>query len=249
MIFHKFLLCTAVIACLIIRVHAMPPMLVEDPNDLDWTGSSPGDPLDPGFVGETMDMPLDMDLVNEAKDAGIIKESNPLYKTAGKSSSTYLGSTPPAGAESYDSALADTSSQNANVTGPWSLDLIALDQIMRHLSIALVQNNDAVIGYGVMSEGNDTAGDERIVASGAEAGGRLNLNVMPIGSMDLYKLDLSLDLHTTGTYSAYSAGGDTWSGDVAGTAPLGILTPGAKAMDVQKGEWSQSGPATKAAAV
>lgn len=136
-----------------------------------------------------------------------------------------------AGAESYDPDITDASyqsEQNVNVTGPWSLDLIALDQIMRHLDIALVQNKDAIIGYGVMAEGNDT---QRVIASGSQTGGRLSLNVMPIGSMDLYKLDLSFDLHTTGTYAAYSASGATWSGDIAGTAPLGVLISESKAID------------------
>ncbi len=219
-------------------------------NDLDWAGSSPGDPLDPSFVGETMDMPMDMELINEAKAAGIIKESNPLYKSVSSPSATYLGSTPPAGAgaESYEPTMADTSdqvAQNVNVTGPWSLDLIALDQILRHLDIALVQNKDAIIGHGVLTGGNDS---QRVIASGFQTGDRLSLTVMPINNLDLYKLDLSLDLHTTGTYTAYSSSGATWSGDIAGTAPVGILVPVPKAMGAQKSAEPKSNTAKKAAA-
>jgi hypothetical protein len=48
---------------------------------------------------------------------------------------------------------------------------------------------------------------------------------MSLGSLELYKLDLSLDSNTTGNYTAYSAGGATWSGKVSGIAPLDISNP------------------------
>jgi len=216
-----FLLYITAIIVIIIQAHAMPSVLV-DSNDLDWVGNSPGDPLDPSFVGESMSMPLDADLIIKARKAGIITESNPLYKIVRElSPSEYVSlGTPQAGAE-YAEPFVDDSSDNAspdaNVTGPWSLDL--KDQIHRHLDLALVQNNGAIMGYGVLESGNDT---QRVAASGSQAGGRLSLTVMPIGKLDLYKLDLSPDSHTTGTYTAYSADGKTWSGDIAGTASLGV---------------------------
>ncbi|MFB3764811.1 MAG: hypothetical protein ACE14P_06125 [Methanotrichaceae archaeon] len=203
-------------------------MLV-DSNDFDWAGSEPGDPLDPSFVGETMDMPLDLELILQAKAAGIIKESNP--------SATYLGNTPPEDTSdgtvsdrSYTMDMPGEAIQDVNVTGPWSLDLIALDQIMKHLNLALVQNRDAIIGYGTLNADNET---HKIIVSGLQEGGRLELAVMPVDSQDLYKLDLSLDVHTTGTYMAYSANGAAWSGDVAGSAPPGILISSPETADAQ----------------
>lgn len=201
----KLLLCIIAIFYLAVQAHALPPMLV-DSNDLDWVGESVGDPLDPGFVGETMSMPLDPDLIQKAEKAGIIKDTESLYNPT-------IGSTPTQSAQ-YD--------QDINITGPWSLDLIALDQILRHMDLAIVQNKDAVMGYGALVSGNDT---QRAIVSGSKTGDRLSLSVMLIDSLDLYRLDLSLDFHTTGTYIAYSTGGRMWSGDITGTAPLGILMP------------------------
>jgi hypothetical protein len=130
------------------------------------------------------------------------------------------------GAEYGESGINDMTAQvgqNANVTGAWSLDLISLDEILRHLDIALVQNNDVVMGQGAMIGGNETS---KVTASGLKAGNRLSLTIMPVDNLLLFKLDLSLDLHTTGTYTAYSEDGDIWSGDVAGTAPMGVLNAG-----------------------
>ena len=196
-------------------------MLV-DSNDLDWVGESAGDPLDPSFVGETMSMPLDPELIQKARAAGIIKDANPPYRSTSGSGTTYLG-TPFAGTELDETGMMEApvqAGQNVNVTGAWSLDLIALDQILRHMDIALVQNKDVVMGYGAVIGGDDT---QRVTASGSKTGNRLSLTVMPIDELYLYKLDLSFDLHTTGTYTAYSADGSIWSGDIEGTAPMGIL--------------------------
>jgi len=107
--------------------------------------------------------------------------------------------------------------ENANVTGAWSLDLSG--EIARHFDLSLTQNKDAIMGYGAISGGNGT---QQVTASGSLSIGKIMLTVMPIDSLDLYKLDLSLDSQTSGTYTAYSASGDTWSGDVTGTAPSGI---------------------------
>ncbi len=196
-------------------------MLV-DSNDLDWVGESAGDPLDPSFVGETMSMPLDPELVQKAREAGIIKDTNPPYGSTSGSEATYLG-TPFAGTEFDKTGMIEApaqAGQDVNVTGPWSLDLIALDQVLKHMDLVLVQNKGVVMGYGAVIGGDDT---QKVTASGSKAGNRLSLTVMPIDKLYLYKLDLSFDLHTTGTYTAYSADGSIWSGDITGTAPMGIL--------------------------
>src|SRR5512138_3690877 len=153
MMYYKLLLCMALITCFVAQVQALPPMLV-DSNDLDWVGESAGDPLDPGFVGETMSMPLDPELIQKARDAGIIKDANadPQYGSASGSGVTHLG-TPFASMEPDGTGMGEASAQagqNVNVTGPWSLDLIALDQILRHMDLVLVQNKDVVMGYGAV---------------------------------------------------------------------------------------------------
>ncbi len=203
--------------------HAMPPMLV-DSNDLDWAGNSPGDPLDPGFVGETMSMPLDPELVQKARDAGIIKDSRSPYMSESglEGGITNLGTPFPGGEYSGVAATSQDSSAglNTDVTGNWSLDLISLDQVLRHMDLALIQNSDVIMGYGTMADDKES---QRVAANGYFSGSRLLLTVMPVENLYLYKLDLSLDIQTKGTYAAYSADGKAWSGDIAGDSPPGIL--------------------------
>jgi hypothetical protein len=183
---------------------------------------------------------MDPDIIQKAKKAGIIKDSNSPYGygyassgfagsgSAGSSGALHLGA-PFADTASSDTGIIEApakTGQNINATGAWSLDLIALDQILRHMDLALVQNKDVVMGYGAMSGGSDT---QKVTASGSNAGGRLSLTVIPVDNLYLYKLDLSFDLHTTGTYTAYSTDGSIWSGDIAGTAPVGIIAQAASA--------------------
>ncbi len=211
--YDKLPLIITAIAYILVQAHAQ-----------DWGGAS--DPLSPNFVGETMSTGMDLELVQQAKDAGIIKENNPMYNSVSSPKVTYLG-TPPAGAEMDVSSdispainLAEPGNaiENANVTGAWSLELTG--EITRHIDLSLKQNKDTVMGYGAMTGGNGT---QRITASGSLAAGRIALTVMPVNSLDLYKLDLSIDSNTAGSYTAYSANGDTWSGDVTGAAPAGIF--------------------------
>lgn len=210
--YDKLPLIITAIAYIFIQAHAQD----------DWGA---GDPLSPSFVGETMSTGMDLQLVQQAKDAGIIKPSNPMYNSVSSPTATYLG-TPPAGAEmdvqpdvqpTANTADVEADPEGANVTGAWSLDMSG--DITKHIDLSLTQNKDAVMGYGAMMGGNGT---QRVTASGSLTGGRIALTIMPINSIDLYKLDLSLDPHTSGTYTAYSASGDTSSGDVTGTAPSGI---------------------------
>jgi hypothetical protein len=185
------------------------------------------DPLDPGFVGESMSTGMDLGLVQQAKDAGIIGDSNPLQKEAGGPVSIQLG-TPTFGQEAKDPRTTvgesaqgnDLQAENINVTGTWSFDL--LGGITRHIDLSMIQNRDAVMGNGAMTGDNGT---KRVTASGMLTSNRLSLTVMPINSLDLYKLDLSLDPKTSGTYTFYPASGATRSGDVSGTAPIDTSVP------------------------
>jgi hypothetical protein len=117
----------------------------------------------------------------------------------------------------------EQSPQSVNVTGPWSLDLKG--QIKRHLDLALIQNKGVILGHGVIDGPN---GKQRVTASGSLTGGQSKSAAMLIDGLDLYKLNLSFNSNTAGTYTAYSANGATWSGDVSGSAPLGISNPAPK---------------------
>ncbi len=106
-----------------------------------------------------------------------------------------------------------------NVTGTWSLDL--QDKTLKHLSLDLIQSKEAIMGSGSGTMESDD-GTQKATVSGSLDGKRLSLAMMPMGSLDLYKLDLSLDIETPGRYTAYSSTGVSWSGEVSGTAPRGI---------------------------
>jgi hypothetical protein len=215
--YDKLLLCITAIALLAAEIAA-------------------ADPLDPSFVGESMSTGMDLGLVQQARDAGIITQSNPLYGEAGGPAPTVLG-TPAAGVETGDPSQnvmaeqtaqnTETQMQNINATGAWSLDLKG--DVVRHIDLRLIQNKDAIMGNGAMTGENGT---ESVTASGLLSSNRLSLTVMPINSLDLYKLDLSLDPDTKGSYTFYSAGGDTQSGDVSGTASIDTSVPIYQAADV-----------------
>ena len=233
---HELLLYITVLAFLIASAQARPAMLVDSYNG-DSFDDSVGDPLDPSILGESMSMPQPLWTIQAAKDAGIVKDSKALYAYddglggyAGSSNKDSMNTVPGTAPEPIPSAMnpLEQSQENANVTGPWSLDL--KDQVPRHLDLALVQNKEVVLGCGAIDGPNGT---QRVTASGSVIGGRLSLAAMPIGSLDLYKLDLSLDSNTTGTYAAYSAGGARWSGEVSGIAPLGISNPAPKVQETK----------------
>jgi hypothetical protein len=226
--FHKLLICIISIAFLAALAQARPAMLVNS-YSVDSFDDSAGDPLDPGILGESMSMPLPIEMIHAAINAGIVKDSKVLYAYddglggyAGSNNkdSTYKDSITAPVPTSPVMDPPEQSVQNANVTGPWSLNL--KDRIQRHLDLFLVQNKEAILGHGVLDGPNGT---QRVTASGSLIGNRLGLTVMLVDSLDLYKLNLSLDSNNTGTYNAYSASGSTWSGIVSGSAPSGISNP------------------------
>jgi hypothetical protein len=208
--YDKLLLCITAIAILAAEIAA-------------------ADPLDPSFVGESMSTGMDLGLVQQARDAGIITQSNSLYGEAGGPAPIQLG-TPAAGVETGDHSSTvmaeqmaqntETQTQNINATGAWSLDLKG--DVVRHIDLRLMQNKDAIMGNGAMTGENGT---KSVTVSGLLSSNRLSLTVMPINSLDLYKLDLSLDSNTKGTYTFYSVGGATQSGDVSGTASIDASVP------------------------
>lgn len=160
-----------------------------------------GDPLDPGQMGESMSMPLSPELIQAAVRAGVITDSNSLARADSLQPSFS------AGAKEESDAV--NSIDNVNVTGIWSLDLRGPpDEQMR---LNLVQSGGVIMGRGVLIRGNET---ENATVSGSVSGDLLSLIVMPVGVLDLYKLNLSLSTLTAGTYTAYMRDGSSRSGKV-----------------------------------
>jgi hypothetical protein len=225
---HKLLLYITAIAFLTSLAQARPAMLVNSYSVASFDDST-GDPLDPGILGESMSMPLPIEMIHAAINAGIAKDSKALYAyddglggyaISNNKDSAYKDSitAPVPTSDAMDPPR--QSVQNANVTGPWSFYL--KDRFQRHLDLALVQNKEAILGHGIIEGPNGT---QRVTASGSHIGERLDLTLMLVDSLDLYRLNLSFDSNTTGTYTAYSASGDTWSGYISGSSPSGISNP------------------------
>lgn len=241
---HRLLICVMSVAVLTALAQARPATLVNS-YGIDSFDDSMGDPLDAGILGESMSMPLPIEMIHAAINAGIVKDSRALYAYddglggyAGSNSegSTYKESITESVPTSDSMAPPEQSVQNANVTGPWSLNL--KDLFQRHLDLALVQNRETILGHGIIDGPNGT---QRVIASGSLIGDRLGLTVMLVDSLDLYKLNLSFDPNTAGTYTAYSASGSTWSGSVSGSAPPENSNPAPHISEKQKDPINKAG--------
>ena len=211
MTFHKLLLCITVIAYFLVQAYALPSMFTEV-ESLGFAGDSVGDPLDPNQLGESMSMPLPPELIQEARNAGAITKSNRLNKSYSKQPAFSVALQP--------EAYADNSMDNVNVTGAWSFDLKGKDP--EQMKLYLVQNEDVVTGHGVINRENGT---EKATANGSISGEKMNLTVMPLGSLNLYKLNLSLSSLAAGTYTVYLANGGSRSGKVTFAVSSNIFMP------------------------
>ena len=201
LIYHKVLLCITIIISFLVLPDVLPSRFPEIASAGPLWEDFLGDPLDPGFVGESMNMPLDQEMIQMARTAGIITESNPLYKPDSEQPGFSIM---PRSEEDADNSL-----DNVNVTGNWSFDLKG--KVPAQMNLYLIQNKDLVIGQGVINRGNGT---QNATASGSISGAKMSLIVMPVGGLSLYKLKLSLSSLTAGTYTAYMGDGSSWSGDV-----------------------------------
>ena len=201
MIYHKLMLSITVIAFFLAQADAQP-----------------GDPLNPSQLGESMSMPLPQELIREARSAGVITESNPLQKSDSKEPGFSVA--PPL------EANADNSLDNVNVTGAWSFDLKGKNP--EQMRLYLIQNEDVVMGQGVINRGNGT---EKATVGGSISGETMNLTVMPVGVPNLYKLNLSLSTLDAGVYTAYMADGSNWSGEVTFAVSSNIFEPASTVVD------------------
>ena len=134
----------------------------------------------------------------------------------------------------------------SNFSGEWSL--ILTESTTRSLGLALHQNQNIIFGRGILGTSDGSATDQpapegssedlgiesmidwlnqppsglgsasQAAASGTVVGDRLKLDLVSIGSIALYRFDLSLsgDL-LSGNYSAFGSDGSTWSGTASGS--------------------------------
>ncbi len=100
----------------------------------------------------------------------------------------------------------------AGVDGSWYF--VLSDTVERNLAVILFQNGNEVFGAGKIKEGENTLD---VTVSGSIADSALDLNVVSLGTIGLYKLKLDLsEGSASGEYQAYSSGSDTWTGSADG---------------------------------
>jgi hypothetical protein len=98
------------------------------------------------------------------------------------------------------------------ISGTWSLELV--DSAVRNATITLLQSaSGAVYGKGTIVEGNDTT---TTTVSGSIAGDKLNLDLVALEKLGLYRLALTIrDDSATGDYDLFSPSSEA---SQAGTA-------------------------------
>jgi hypothetical protein len=111
-----------------------------------------------------------------------------------------------------DTELPPAQPEVVSASGSWYFTLN--DSVERDLALAIFQNGNDVFGAGKIKEGNNTID---VTVSGAVADATLDLNVVSMNPISLYKLKLDLSGEwATGEYKAFSTSGDSWTGSVEG---------------------------------
>ena len=101
----------------------------------------------------------------------------------------------------------------ANLSGSWSLKLD--DSTSRKADLTLFQNGNAVYGTGNMNQGTNTT--LQAAASGTVTGSKLNLNLVSLGKVSLYRFSLTISKDSlTGSYSALTPGASQITGTAKG---------------------------------
>jgi len=112
------------------------------------------------------------------------------------------------------SGSSDSSSwESRDISGSWTLELQG--ETPKEMALTLFQKGTDVFGTGRSVNGDETL---LATASGSLRGNNLNLYLVTMGSIQLYKIGLSLDGDfASGEYTAVSATGESTDGSVKGT--------------------------------
>jgi len=164
--------------------------LQENKSSLDWTMPSTlsGGATSPKSSRE------------EAISASAAQQDSAASSSAANASSTAESELPPA------------ETATVSVGGSWSIELN--DSVIRDMALALFQSEGYVYGAGNMREGNTTL---QVAASGSLSDNEMDLDIISLGTINLYKLKLELDGDSgSGDYQAFSATGETWRGNAEG---------------------------------
>jgi hypothetical protein len=107
---------------------------------------------------------------------------------------------------------AQTAAAAANVGGSWSF--LLNDTQEKDLALSLFQKDGDVFGAGKMRDAEDIMD---VAVSGTVTGSTLQINLVTLGTISLYKLDLDLSGEAaSGRFQAISTSGETWTGNADG---------------------------------
>lgn len=107
----------------------------------------------------------------------------------------------------------EASPKPADVSGSWSLDLAGTS--LKDIALTLSQNGGAVFGTGQMKEGTESI---LVAASGNVVGSKLNLDMVSLAPVKLYRLTLSASGNSaSGDYSIIAANGAPTNGTAKGS--------------------------------
>jgi hypothetical protein len=105
-----------------------------------------------------------------------------------------------------------TQARPTSVAGTWSLEIAAGTPI--YANITLVQSEDAVFGKGKIMDENDT---QTAVASGSIKGDMLNLDLVSLEDLRLYRLSMTVSGNSvTGNNTAFSPSESPLTGPAKG---------------------------------
>ena len=132
----------------------------------------------------------------EAADSTAAEETTPAESTAA----------------STETELPPVQSAVTAASGSWYFTLN--DSVKRDLILSLFQKGNDLFGAGKIKEGNST---QDVAVSGAVAEATLDLNVVTMNPISLYKLKLDLSEDwAAGEYLAFSTSGESWTGSAEG---------------------------------
>lgn len=114
---------------------------------------------------------------------------------------------------------AETATTTATAAAPSSaagrLSLTLTDNEVRSANLILSQSGDVIFGRGYIVTGNTT---QDVSAAGSVTGSEINLDLLTMNDITLFRLDLNLSGSTlAGDYTAYSATSAPWTGRAEGS--------------------------------
>jgi hypothetical protein len=147
------------------------------------------------------------DSAKSSRDMAESTASEAATDTAAKEAATAIDTS-----ATTQSELPPSEPTATSVSGSWSFTLV--DSVQRDLALSMFQNGGDIFGVGNIREGNSTL---QVAASGSVQDETMDINIISLGTIGLYKLKLDLNGESvTGDYQAFYANGESLTGSAEG---------------------------------